>query len=423
MQSTELNRRRAWVALLIVIAVSVGTPTLIKLINALVAGKGVDGDLVAWVKQAAVAFNHGLSPYLPDSAETAGLDTYPSFYPPFNLLLFWPLTMLSPPVAMLVQWLASASCLVGLLYLLTLRFKPIAETPQIAALVLVCACLSTGISNTFREGQVNIELALLLTLALMWSVEQKREVAMGAMLALAALLKFYFILLLPLLLLRRRRRALLAASVVLGVALIMTLFFFPLRGWGDWLEFVRSSGFGRTPHGWALHLNSHNQSLNGYLSVLFGDGKITQVLGISLATGIVVITALGVWMRRNVSDEAFWPRAMGGIVMASFLIAPLAWMHYFVIHLAVAAWLWSMAQMTGTRRLAAVTIVLMVYVSLPWVDALSQSAETVARWLPIWGTVGLWIAALMPCNQATEAGSVHALHPRHKKHKAKKRKQ
>ncbi len=422
MQSMMFNRRREWAALLAVIAVGVGTPTLIDLINALAAGRGAAGDFIAWVRQAAIAFNHGLSPYLSDSAETARIGTYPSFYPPFNLLLFWPFTVLSDSAAMLIQWLANASCLVGLLYLLTLRFKPIAESPRIAAVVLVCACLSTGISNTFQEGQVNIELALLLTLALIWSVERKRDAAMGALLALAALLKFYFILLLPLLLLRRRRKALLAAGTVLGVALLVTLLFFPWRGWGDWLEFVRSSGFGQAPHGWKLHLYSSNQSLNGYLSVLFGDGKITQVLGILLGAGVVMVTALSVWMHRNVPDELFWPRALGGTVMATFLIAPLSWMHYFVIHLAVAAWLWSMAKSAGARRLAAFSVGLMVYSSLPWNDALSQSAEAVVRWLPMWGTVGLWFLALMPCNPAPAAETIPQSRPPYKEHRAKRKK-
>lgn len=401
MQATTDNRRRAWMALLAVIAVAVGGPTLVTLINALVTGREAGSDFSAWFDHASMAFNRGLSPYLFESAKSAGIATYPSFYPPFNLVVFWPITLVPVSMALLLQWLANVASLVALLYLLTIRFEPIARSRPMPALVLVCACLSSGISNNFEQGQVNIEVSLLLTLVLMWSAERRRDVAMGALLALCVLLKFYFVLLLPLLVLRRRWRAALGAAAVLGAALLVTLVFFPWRGWGDWLDFVRQSGFGKAPHGWMVQLFSHNQSLNGYLSVLFGDSKITQVLGLSLAAGIVMATASTAWLRRRVPDEKFWPRAMASTVMATFLIAPLAWMHYFVVHLAIAAWLWSMAQAQGARRSAAIIVCLMVYVSLPWVDMMNGPVESVIRWLPIWGTIGLWLMALVPWSDAT----------------------
>lgn len=235
----------------------------------------------------------------------------------------------------------------------------------------------------------------------MWSVERRRDFSLGAVLALCALIKLYFILALPLLLLRGRWRAAGGAAAVLGAALSITLIFFPWRGWGDWIDFVRSSGFGKAPHGWALHLYGHNQSINGYLSTLFGDSRITMVLGISLSVGILMATALTAWTRRRLPDEQFWPRAIASAVLAAFLIAPVAWMHYFIVHLAIAVWLWSLAQSMGARRMMAVIAGLMVYVSLPWVGMLNGPAESVIRWLPLWGTVGLWLVALAPWSDTT----------------------
>jgi len=142
-------------------------------------------------------------------------DSFP--YPPLMIALLAPLTLLSPPNAMLVFTLLKLPILALILWL-GCRIVKRANVPlSPAALTLVALAWVWPVSGDLQEGQTNLLMLLPLVAALYFAQRQTpwNDVFAGVLLALAMTLKVTPLIFLIYFLLRRR--LLLAFCTVLGV--------------------------------------------------------------------------------------------------------------------------------------------------------------------------------------------------------------
>lgn len=190
--------------------------------------------------------------------------------------------------------------------------------------------------------QVNV-LILFLEVAGLWWIAGRRELAGGSLIGLAAALKVLPALLIPWLFWRGRRRAAAAAAVAaLAFTLAPGVFF----GWehlgallADWPRAVRGD--------WGV--NGPNQSILAMLDRVIGHG-VTPFNAGAFSTEYVARSGhpLAGWLALGTAALAVawavhgWRRPLrlgsvagmaeaGAVLGASVVLAPLAWVHYFVV--------------------------------------------------------------------------------------------
>jgi hypothetical protein len=219
----------------------------------------------------------------------------PYNHPPFEALLFAPLTHLSYFPAYLVWTALGTTMLAAAMACLRRTYKDAGELN--GAFLLLAALGFAPFMLTLTLGQDSVLLMFLATVALIL-MEQERDVTAGAVLA-ACLFKFQFAIPLAVVMAARRPRVLLgfcAGAVVLaGVSAAMV--------GGN--ELVDNAG-------WLLHLEKSGAggaipaermvSLHGLAAVLTGGaGHGTAAAGITVLASLAIVAA-AMWVARQVRE-------------------------------------------------------------------------------------------------------------------------
>jgi len=268
-------------------------------------------------------------------------------YPPTFYLLFEPLTLL-PPLAAYWLWIAlTTAALAAALYLL---FGPASGLSTRAGLAAAAVAISYApIESHYYFAQCQI-LILLMIVAMARLMERGRETAAGAMLAMATLIRVFPVLLIGYLIMRRRWRMLAWTALWLGLGALATL---ALVGWDRCFSFIRvipfiaSDRFIREPA---------NVSLSGFIAREFayaaGIHALTigwlRVITIGAELGVLALTVAATIPAAGVDRDDDWC-ALSLWIVATIMLSPTAWLHYFVLLLFVFA---QMIVAAGAGRIA-----------------------------------------------------------------------
>jgi hypothetical protein len=315
------------------------------------------------------ALRHGTDPYATDLGplgQRLGLHTgifRHANYPASFVLLFEPLTLLSPQKAYWAWGFLNMVLLLGSLELLLgeLRGAAWPWTPALWALAL----LYLPITLNFYLAQTQVLLLFLLAAALRCS-ERRRDIAAGCLVGFAGLLKVFPLATLAVFVLGRRWRTVAASAVTVVAGLLLTA---ALAGLGPTLGFF---------HGLSSVVDRQRSefesarliSLNGFITRLllskpsaatgfFADRATQKLVVAAVSLVVVALSTLATWNPRSARELsagfALW-------VVTAILVSPTAWHHYEVLllvpfALALGDWLHA-----GNNARAAAALALASYV-------------------------------------------------------------
>lgn len=298
-------------------------------------------DLPVWVNQidfshyyvSALAMRQGVDPYTTDLkplAVSLGLDIAEmnhATYPPTFVLLFEPLTLLSPLAAYGLWFAMNIGFLATALYLL---FDGLPGDTDLRLALLGLAILYPPITYNFEYAQTQI-LILLLLILFMRCLDSGRQALAGFMLALAALLKVFPAILIAYLLLRRQGKAVVYTGIGLIFGGVVTL---ALVGVERSLHFLQVLPFLTSPY---FLSRASNVALDALVSRLFWIGSGDPGMEFTRRAAVVavelVLLALTVraTLRSSTLSDNGDDRVIALWVTTAVLLSPTAWIHYLVL--------------------------------------------------------------------------------------------
>jgi alpha-1,2-mannosyltransferase len=272
-------------------------------------------DLSAYLAAGQRVLN-GESPYQAFQLEGSYSPHLPELYlyPPL-------LAVLAAPFAAITDNYRVANWIWGTLGVVILAASTIAlsrreriATGRDLLLLLMAVLAFAPVTGEFFIGNVNLALAGLLAgawLALRTG-SARGEVAAGALVAVAALIKVFPILVILWFVLDGRRRAAIAALATMGLLVLATI---PVVGLQPWLDYPTV----------LLNLGPPEQMTH----VLAPSAWLSELVPVPVARAIVFVAAIAamVWATLRRSDPVSYALA----VTASLLVAPALFHHYLVL--------------------------------------------------------------------------------------------
>jgi len=281
----------------------------------------------------AYATQKGLDPYDTDTlqllAKELGVPKVTEYrYPPFNTLVFLPLSYLPYPAAVLLWRILNLALIALAVWLIwkTLSLPLSAETVLVIGLIIFTF---DPLIYNLAIGQINLLILFLLTgVAYAWT--RQRQILAGVLLALAASIKIapavlflYF--------LWKRGYKLVAAGVSAMIAFAAIAFL--ALGEQPTRKFIGIlAAFAQEDNSWIA-----NQSWRGFLSRLFvGDeyvhalypaATLERGLYYAGALALVVLTAVIIYRSRDANS---FHLEFAIVLIAFHLISPTSWVHHFV---------------------------------------------------------------------------------------------
>ncbi len=307
-------------------------------------------DAPSFWAAADATFNLHRSPYASDfggaAEQSAGQYTHPFIYPPPSLLLLYPLSWFDYPTAanglLLVNHLAIAwICVLLLRAVFPGGWRQSLGTAGASVWLCFYVMLFQATRITLGHGQVNLLVLLLVVLFWRMLASDRSDWWKALPLALAALLKVYPFLFVGMLVASGRLRAALATIVWIGIFAGLSIVLISEEVWVQWLrEIAPTGGYGQSIGGQFSQASPNNLSINGWVARLFLDNPYTDsplqcaqsARLIAYLTSLIVVagtlTTSFLLSRRIRSD--FLDIEVALYLCASFLIAPISWIHHLV---------------------------------------------------------------------------------------------
>jgi alpha-1,2-mannosyltransferase len=178
-------------------------------------------------------------------------------------------------------------------------------------------------------------LTLLVISGLLWSWLDGQRMIAGICLALGILLKLPIAIFALFFIVRREWLLLLSAAISFGAAIIAGIIRFGWSAHVDYLHMV----IGKNENGLLLAYN--NQNLSAFVgrflyppTLLDWSVKpVSDGLRLALLTGSIAILAAASWKawRKDITDDAGRTAQFFTFVVASLLVAPISWDHYYLL--------------------------------------------------------------------------------------------
>jgi alpha-1,2-mannosyltransferase len=299
----------------------------------------------------------------------------PFTYPPFALLLFWPVGWLPLAVLRVVWTVVTCAAVVGLAAVLFRRM------PWLAALALL---VSAPLQSNLRFGQVSVFVVLVALVDAAGLVPQRWR---GVLVGLAAAVKLTPLVFVPYFLVTGQRRAALRATGAFLAAAALAAVVLP----GDSVDFWTHAVFTTSRVGDVA--SAGNQSLNG---MLLRMPVLPSHREVALAALCAVVCGAALYRSKWLYDLNRPVEAAVTTGCASLAVSPVSWTHHQVW--TVLAGLLLFTRRDLPRRTAAVVVLL----AMTWrVPGLSGFLSTNARGLCAvgiccLGLVAAWRAARTP---------------------------
>ena len=282
---------------------------------------------------AAYATQKGLDPYNDETlgllAQELNIPKVTEYnYPPFNTLLFLPLSFLPYPAAVLAWRILNLALVVLAVWLI---YKTLA-LPLGATTVLVIGLIVFSYDPLIYNlaiGQINLVILLLITGAAYAWVRQ-RQVLAGVLLALAASIKIAPAILFIYFLWKGGLK--LVAAGVAAMAAFAAIAFVALGEQPTRKAVAIITAFAQADNAWIA-----NQSWRGFLARLFvGDEYIHALYPaatlerVMYYAGILIIVALTVFVIYRSRRVGLFHLEFALVLIAFHLISPVSWVHHFV---------------------------------------------------------------------------------------------
>lgn len=357
-------------------------------------------DFPSFFMAADSAFNQALSPYAETTRdayqETLGFLVLPFLYPPYALPALYPFSLLDYPSGVVVALAANTMAAAALFRVLHRMFLAEIKSPAWYWPAIFLLFICSSVRETVFVGQVN----LIAVLALLWAWQLLRDnaraVLAGLLIGAAIVTKTYFALILVLFVLRLEWRPIVGAAATVVAFTSLAAMLVPSTLWVEWLVDIAPSGrYGMTPFPEFPSLLSGNQSINSALIRTIGAGDTAGMLCLIVAGGLLVATTWVLWRRRAASAADYFDAALPLMLVTTYLVAPLSWMHHLLF--VVPGWLrlWADAADRGGSREMLTLGIVGAWIAIPWPLPYFQDISIYLTLMPIPGIVALWLLTLL----------------------------
>ncbi|MFC4912959.1 glycosyltransferase 87 family protein [Actinomadura gamaensis] len=239
----------------------------------------------------------------------------PFTYPPFAVLVLWPIRWLSEPVLRVV-WTGATCALIPMVAAIAFRRVTPPARGLVVGLGALLVLLAAPSQSNLRFGQVSL---LVILLALIDAAEVTPPRWQGVLIGLAAGVKLTPLLFVPYLLLTGRRKAAATATIVFIACEATAALLLPSDSLAFWTrEVFSTSRVGNLSA-------TGNQSLNGMLLRLPLVASHREAAWILLSLAVTV-TALQ--QARRLADHRLRTEAAAVIGCASLAVSPVSWTHH-----------------------------------------------------------------------------------------------
>jgi hypothetical protein len=372
----SLTRGHVWAAVLVVgsilglrvawnIATHVGPPDVYQkdFVQEYLLSRALLDRLDLYAPRGTLASHYGL-PEIP-------LSYLPTPHPPPMAIVFLPAALTDYPRSASV-WLGIEVGLLATAMWLLLRSVR-AHLPPAAVIALTLSLLPLyPFRSDLSEGQLMVLLLVLLTGAWL-ALRSNRPVLAGALVGLAVLVKFVPWPLLLLFAVRREWRALAAGLLSIALGYLVTLiavgpttilhYFTQALPANNYDDAIRMSNFSVWSIGARLFEGIGTPDKPGGVT---GAALVYSPVLARMVTPVIpslVLMAGLVWAGRRVALD----RAFGVMVAVSILLSPIVWQNYFLLAaLPAAEVIASMVRTSAVRMWAALCVVSLVLLSVPW---------------------------------------------------------
>jgi hypothetical protein len=298
--------------------------------------------------------------YLNDLARKSGIPghVYPYLYPPFFAFAAAPLCRLSPFSARIL-WTFGSIILLSLSMTISIFMVRSAinrhggdqlHRMRLLRCLIVFAILLLWIlpfRNNFRIGQLNILVLTFIILSL-YAYSKRADIASGAFLSFAAVIKVTPVILLLYFIARKRYRAVLSCCVCLVLLAAATLPLGAFDSWHRFFGFLPTMSYGAVVPG-LFHPGAYpNFSIAGLFSRLFVDNRVAvTIASVGVITSLISVLVFYTYHARN--------EMAARLVLMSFLVLmvispPLAYLHHVIYIFPGALLVLSYVWMTFPRR-------------------------------------------------------------------------
>jgi hypothetical protein len=294
-------------------------------------------------------------------------------YLPAFAVLAVPVGLLPLQAAKAVWFTLSVALLVALIAL-GIRMLPEERQRRWVLAAAVVVAMGKFYGHELVLGQVNLLLAVLVAWAVVL-LRRRRDVAAGALIALAVVVKPYAVIFLPWLVARRRLSGIAAAAAALSFALLLPALLYGfdgnLRLLGDWWRTVSES---TAPN----LLNNDNVSAAAMWAKWLGPGP--RAAWFASATGLLLLAAMGVvyLLGRGLP----FPEGLEAAFLLTLmpLLSPQGWDYVFLVATPAVLFLVNYAG-EFPRLLRAVLTITLLTIGLSLYDVLGRA--TYARFMAL----------------------------------------
>lgn len=287
-------------------------------------------------RSGAETFLNGESPYT-DLPPPRWGDPIPYIYPPFSVLLFVPLALVSTSIAFPALTVLTTLALVPIVKAYRAaspELRPLLRTTPLVLFAAFALLAAHPVQNTVFWGQVNVLLMLLVVVDVLWPNPRWPR---GLLIGIAAAVKLTPAGFALIFLLQRDMRAVATSALTFLGASVVGFLVLPsdsVRFWTDRMLNTTEMYTG---------LPYANESYAAGLEKL---GLTGGWLDLTLYGGLALIVAMTVLGTRRAIRDGNLPLAVGVTAAGVLLVSPVSWSHHWVLALPTAALLVVM----GLRR-------------------------------------------------------------------------
>lgn len=258
----------------------------------------------------------GENPYLSDTNYFT-----PQVYPPFDMVFFIPLSVLSYDISSKLWIVISIAAIVLSIHLINRIYKVKFFSPLnlfLSGLVF----LAFPTKFTLGMGQIN-GVILLFTTLIWYFLNKKNDIRVGTAFAFSAMLKFFPLLFIPYLVFRKKFTALSSLILTLAILFLLSLVFVSFdiqyKFFTQMLPELLASWKG----------DYYNQALTGLLMRQIEDQNSHQILRIIIPVVMLSITGACILWKYNKSQTVI-NLELSLLIILSLLINNFSWQHHFI---------------------------------------------------------------------------------------------
>src|SRR3989344_672337 len=258
----------------------------------------------------------GENPYINDANYFT-----PQAYPPFDMVIFIPFTLLSLEAASKLWVILSIVLVVWSIYLCCRIYRRPFYS-QINLIIYSLIFISFPLKFTLGMGQINALILFFVVLGF-YFLNMKKNSVVGISLAFPIMLKFFPLLLVPYFVILRKWKILSALFLTVFFLLLLTFVFFPTIVIVHYFRYILPDLFS------SWKGDYYNQALSGFLMRSVSDPILRNTFRIIISLILLIVNFIIIVSKKTKNIKRI-NLEIASLLILSVLINSFSWQHHFI---------------------------------------------------------------------------------------------